>query len=206
MDQGTAEWFAARLGKVTASKVSDVMSKTKTGYGAGRETYMSQLIAEILTGKKAEGFSNAAMAWGTETEPFARMAYEALNNVLVDEMGFAPHPTIERAGASPDGLVGQDGLIEIKCPNTTTHLDTMIEETIPKKYHDQMQFQMACTGRKWCDFVSFDNRLPEDLQIFVMRINRNNEYIAEMEAAIIKFLAEMQEKIEKLTQMKAING
>ena len=205
MEQGTEEWFAARLGKVTASRVSDVMSKTKTGYGAGRESYMSQLIAEILTGKKTDGFSNAAMQWGTETEPFARMAYEAHKDILVDEVGFVPHPTIERAGASPDGLVEVDGLIEIKCPNTATHLDTMIAETVPKKYRDQMQFQMACTGRKWCDFVSFDNRLPEDLQIFVKRVDRDDAYILEMESEINKFLAEMQEKIEKLTQLKALN-
>ena len=205
MEQGTEEWFAARLGKVTASRVSDVMSKTKTGYGAGRESYMSQLIAEILTGKKTDGFSNAAMQWGTETEPFARMAYEAHKDILVDEVGFASHPTIERAGASPDGLVGDDGLIEIKCPNTATHLDTLIDKTVPKKYRDQMQFQMACTGRKWCDFVSFDNRLPENLQIFVLRVERDDKHIAEMEIAITKFLAEMQEKIDKLTKSKVAN-
>lgn len=201
MEQRSDEWFAARLGKVTASKVSDVMSK-----GAGRETYMIQLIAEFLTNSRGASFTNTAMEWGTTTEPYARQAYEALNNVWVEEMGFAPHPTIERAGASPDGLVGDDGLIEIKCPNTATHLDTLIDKTVPKKYINQMQFQMACTGRKWCDFVSFDNRLPEDLQIFVLRVERDDKHIAEMEIAITKFLAEMQEKIDKLTQPKAING
>ena len=201
MEQRSDEWFAARLGKVTASKVSDVMSK-----GAGRETYMIQLIAEFLTNSRGASFTNTAMEWGTTTEPYARQAYEALNSVWVEEMGFAPHPTIERAGASPDGLVGDDGLIEIKCPNTATHLDTLIDKTVPKKYINQMQFQMACTGRKWCDFVSFDNRLPEDLQIFVLRVERDDRHIADMEAAINKFLAEMQEKIDKLTQPKAING
>ena len=201
MEQRSDEWFTARLGKVTASKVSDVMSK-----GAGRETYMIQLIAEFLTNSRGASFTNTAMEWGTTTEPYARQAYEALNNVWVEEMGFAPHPTIERAGASPDGLVGDDGLIEIKCPNTATHLDTLIDKTVPKKYINQMQFQMACTGRKWCDFVSFDNRLPEDLQIFVLRVERDDKHIAEMEIAITKFLAEMQEKIDKLTQPKAING
>lgn len=201
MEQRSDEWFAARLGKVTASKVSDVMSK-----GAGRETYMIKLIAEFLTNSRGASFTNTAMEWGITTEPYARQAYKALNNVWVEEMGFAPHPTIERAGASPDGLVGDDGLIEIKCPNTETHLDTLIDKTVPKKYINQMQFQMACTGRKWCDFVSFDNRLPEDLQIFVLRVERDDKHIADMEAAINKFLAEMQEKIDKLTQPKAING
>ena len=201
MEQRSDEWFAARLGKVTASKVSDVMSK-----GAGRETYMIQLIAEFLTNSRGASFTNTAMEWGTTTEPYARQAYEALNSAWVEEIGFVPHPTIERAGASPDGLVGDDGLIEIKCPNTATHLDTLIDKTVPKKYINQMQFQMACTGRKWCDFVSFDNRLPEDLQIFVLRVERDDKHIADMEAAINKFLAEMQEKIDKLTQPKAING
>ena len=200
MEQRTDEWFAARLGKVTASKVSDVMSK-----GMGRETYMTYLIAEVLTTERASSFTNTAMEWGTATEPYARQAYEALNNLLVEEIGFAQHPTIERAGASPDGLVGDDGLIEIKCPNTATHLDTLIDKTVPKKYINQMQFQMACTGRKWCDFVSFDNRLPEDLQIFVLRVKRDDKHIAEMEIAITKFLAEMQEKIDKLTKSKAAN-
>jgi putative phage-type endonuclease len=200
MEQRTDEWFAARLGKVTASKVSDVMSK-----GVGRETYMTYLIAEVLTTERASSFTNTAMEWGTATEPYARQAYEALNNLWVEEIGFAQHPTIERAGASPDGLVGDDGLIEIKCPNTATHLDTLIDKTVPKKYINQMQFQMACTGRKWCDFVSFDNRLPEDLQIFVLRVKRDDKHIAEMETAITKFLAEMQEKIDKLTKPKAAN-
>ena len=200
MEQRTDEWFAARLGKVTASKVSDVMSK-----GMGRETYMTYLIAEVLTTERASSFTNTAMEWGTATEPYARQAYEALNNLWVEEIGFAQHPTIERAGASPDGLVGDDGLIEIKCPNTATHLDTLIDKTVPKKYINQMQCQMACTGRKWCDFVSFDNRLPEDLQIFVLRVERDDKHIAEMEIAITKFLAEMQEKIDKLTKSKVAN-
>ena len=200
MEQRTDEWFAARLGKVTASKVSDVMSK-----GMGRETYMTYLIAEVLTTERASSFTNTAMEWGTATEPYARQAYEALNNLWVEEIGFVQHPTIERAGASPDGLVGDDGLIEIKCPNTATHLDTLIDKTVPKKYINQMQFQMACTGRKWCDFVSFDNRLNEDLQIFVKRVDRDDAYILEMESEINKFLAEMQEKIDKLTKSKAAN-
>jgi len=126
VEQGTPEWFAARLGNVTASRVADVIAKTKSGYSASRENYMAQLICERMTNTVAESYTNAAMAWGTETEPLARAAYESYADVLVDEVGYIPHPTIERAGASPDGLVGLYGLLEIKCPNTATHIDTLI--------------------------------------------------------------------------------
>jgi putative phage-type endonuclease len=204
MDQGTDEWFAIRIGKVTASRVADVIAKTKTGYSASRDNYMAQLICERLTGKKAESFTNSAMQWGTETEPFARLAYEVANNVLVDEVGFVPHPTIEMAGASPDGLVNQDGQIECKCPQTNTHIETLLTQTVPTKYFTQMQFQMACTGRQWTDFVSFDNRLPEELQLFVKRVPRDDMYIKLMEAEIVQFLAELDDKINKLMKVKNV--
>ena len=204
MDQGTEEWFTIRIGKVTASRVADVIAKTKTGYSASRDNYMAQLVCERLTGQKGESFTNAAMQHGTETEPLARAAYEALKDVLVDEVGFVPHPTIEMAGASPDGLVGDDGLIEIKCPNTATHIDTLLSQTVPGKYNTQMQFQMACTGRKWCDFVSFDNRLPEELQLFVKRVPRDDTYIKLMEAEIVQFIAELDDKINKLMKVKNV--
>ena len=204
MDQGTEEWFTIRIGKVTASRVADVIAKTKTGYSASRDNYMAQLVCERLTGQKGESFSNAAMQHGTDTEPLARAAYEALKDVLVDEVGFVPHPTIEMAGASPDGMVGEDGLIEIKCPNTATHIDTLLSQTVPGKYNTQMQFQMACTGRKWCDFVSFDNRLPEELQLFVKRVPRDNMYIRLMEEEIVKFLNELDIKIAQLMKVKNV--
>jgi putative phage-type endonuclease len=204
MDQGTEEWFTIRIGKVTASRVADVIAKTKTGYSASRDNYMAQLICERLTGLKGESFTNAAMQHGTDTEPLARAAYEALKDVLVDEVGFVPHPTIEMAGASPDGLVGEDGLIEIKCPNTATHIDTLLSQTVPGKYNTQMQFQMACTGRKWCDFVSFDNRLPEELQLFVMRVPRDEVFIRLIESEIVQFLAELDDKINKLMKEKNV--
>ena len=204
MDQGTEEWFTIRIGKVTASRVADVIAKTKTGYSASRDNYMAQLVCERLTGQKGESFTNAAMQHGTETEPLARAAYEALKDVLVDEVGFVPHPTIEMAGASPDGMVGEDGLIEIKCPNTATHIDTLLSQTVPGKYNTQMQFQMACTGRKWCDFVSFDNRLPEELQLFVKRVPRDDTYIKLMEAEIVQFIAELDDKINKLMKVKNV--
>ena len=204
MDQGSDEWFEARIGKVTASRVADVLAKTKTGYSTTRDNYMAQLVCERLTGQKGESFSNAAMQWGTETEPLARISYEVAQNVLVDEVGFVPHPSIIMAGASPDGLVGDDGLLEIKCPNTATHIETLLSQTVPGKYNTQMQFQMACTGRSWCDFVSFDNRLPAELQLFVKRVPRDNMYIRLMEEEIVKFLNELDIKIAQLMEIKNV--
>jgi len=204
MDQGTEEWFTIRIGKVTASRVADVIAKTKTGYSASRDNYMAQLVCERLTGQKGESFTNAAMQHGTDTEPLARAAYEALKDVLVDEVGFVPHPSIIMAGASPDGLVSEDGLLEIKCPNTATHIETLLSQSVPGKYNTQMQFQMACTGRQWCDFVSFDNRLPEELQLFVKRVLRDNEFIKQMEDEVVKFLNELDIKIAQLMDLKNV--
>ena len=200
IEQGTPEWFAARLGNVTASRVADVIAKTKSGYSASRDNYMAQLICERMTGTVAESFTNAAMQWGTETEPLARAAYESHADVLVDEVGYISHPLIEYAGASPDGLVGLFGLLEIKCPNSATHIDTLISEQVPTKYITQMQWQMACTSRQWCDFVSFDPRLPNGLQLFVKRVEFDTEYAAMLEEEVKKFLAELDNKISKLNE------
>ena len=204
MEQGSDSWFQVRIGKVTASRVADVIAKTKTGYSATRDNYMAQLVCERLTGQKGESFSNAAMQHGTDTEPLARAAYEALQDVLVDEVGFVPHPSIIMAGASPDGLVGDDGLLEIKCPNTATHIETLLSQSVPGKYNTQMQFQMACTGRQWCDFVSFDNRLPTELQLFVKRVPRDNVFIRLIEAEIVQFIAELDDKINKLMKVNHV--
>jgi putative phage-type endonuclease len=201
MEQGTDDWFAARLGKVTASRVADLMSKTKTGYAATRDNYMAQLVVERLTNTKAESFSNAAMQWGTDQEPFARAAYEAAQGVLVEEVGFVPHPRIEWAGASPDGLVGLFGMCEIKCPNTATMIDTLLTEKVPAKYFAQMQMQMACTDRAWCDYVVFDPRMPAKAQLFIKRVERDEAFIAEMEAEINKFLGEVTVQVEKLNSI-----
>jgi len=206
IEQGSPEWFAQRLGKVTASRVADVIAKTKTGYSTSRENYMAQLVCERMTGVVAESFSNAAMQHGTDTEPLARAAYEAYADVLVDEVPMIQHPEIEAAGASPDGLVGDEGLLEIKCPNTATHIDTILSQTVPSKYNIQMQWQMACTGRKWCDFVSFDPRLPQELQLFVKRVPRDDAYIQMLEEEVIKFLRELIGKIMKLNELKEKNG
>jgi putative phage-type endonuclease len=202
--QGTDEWFAARLGKVTASRVADVIAKTKTGYSTSRDNYMAQLVCERLTGQKSESFSNAAMQWGTDTEPKAREAYMAARFEIVTEVGFVNHQTIEDAGASPDGFVGDLGLIEIKCPNTATHIDTLLSQTVPSKYNTQMQWQMVCTGRHWCDFVSFDPRLPTELQLFIKRVEYDAVFGAMLEKEVIGFLKELNNKIEQL--MKVKNG
>jgi putative phage-type endonuclease len=199
MEQRTEEWFSARLGKVTASRVADVLAKIKSGESASRKNYKMELVVQRLTGKAGESFTNAAMEWGTEQEPFARMAYEAHTSTFVKEEGFVDHPTIEGFGCSPDGIVG-DGLIEIKCPNTANHIETVLDNKAPSKYIPQMQCQMACTGAKWCDFVSFDPRVPEDLQLLVVRVERDQEYIDSMEVEVKQFLSEV---LDLFNQLKA---
>lgn len=200
--QGSPEWFASRLGKVTASRMADVMAKLKTGEAASRAGYRAELVAERLTGKQAEGFTNSAMAWGTAAEPLARAAYEAETGVFVVETAMLSHPTIAMAGASPDGLVGTDGQIEAKCPETKNHIDTILSGKAPTKYIPQMQWQMACTGRAWCDFISFDPRMPADMQLFVVRVNRDEALIAAYEAEVTKFLAEVDDTVTQLQNWK----
>ena len=202
IQQGTPEWFAQRLGKVTASRVADVIAKTKTGYSASREGYMVELALERITGQRQESFINAAMQWGTDTEPMARAAYEALTGELVLETGMVQHPRLEMSGASPDGLVGVDGLLEIKCPNSTTHIQTLRTRKPAGKYVTQMQWQLACTERAWCDFVSYDPRMPEGLQLFTTRIARDEKYIAELEDEVNKFLYEVSSLVLELMAMK----
>jgi putative phage-type endonuclease len=198
MEQGTHEWHAARCGKVTASRVADVIAKTKTGYGASRANYMAELIAERLTGAPAERFSNAAMQWGTDHEPQARAYYEFVTDREVSLVGFVEHPHLGMCGASPDGLIGTDGLVEIKCPNTATHIDTLLGQTVPAKYVTQMQWQMAVTGRQWCDFASFDPRLPYSMRMFIKRVERDDFMINDMSGEVITFLAELNDKVEAL--------
>jgi putative phage-type endonuclease len=205
IEQGSLEWKMLRAGKVTASRVADVLSKIKSGESAGRKNYKMDLVAERLTNQPAESFTNSAMQWGTEQEPFARIAYETKMNLFVEQIPFMDHPKIEWFGCSPDGLVGEDGLIEIKCPNTTTHLEYIDGGKPPAKYIPQMQSQMACTGRKWCDFVSFDPRLPENLQLFVVRLDRDDGYIKEMEVEVQNFLQEVNELFTKLKERMYAN-
>lgn len=202
MEQRTDEWFAERCGKVTASRIADVMAKTKTGWGASRKNYMAQLVAERITKTVADSYSNAAMQWGIETEPEARQAYEARQLCTVTEVGFVPHPTIDNAGASPDGLVGDDGLVEIKCPNTSTHIDTLLSGKIADKYIKQMQWQMACTGTAWCDFVSYDPRVGAELALWVKRVNRDDAMIADIETAVVNFNREIEDQVSQLLTLK----
>lgn len=203
IEQRTEEWFQQRLGKVTASKVADVMATTKSGYAASRKNYMMQLLCERLTGNRDEVRANSAMIRGTELEPFAMISYEAITGTLVDEAPFVDHPGLSGFGASPDGLVGKSGLVEIKCPNTAQHVEFLRTGKIESRYDWQMRAQMACTDRDWCDFASYDDRLPEQLQIKIVRVERCREKEKQMLAEIEKFLSEL-ESIQ--SELEAING
>ncbi len=195
--QGSEEWLAARAGKVTASRMDAVLAKIKTGEAAARRDYRMQIVAEILTGKPQESsFINAEMQWGIDHEELACSAYEIATDCLVDAVGLVLHPTIERSAASPDRLVGTDGLLEIKCPKTATHLNYLLDGVLPKDYQPQMLWQMACTGRAWCDFVSYDPRLPERMQLFRVRLQRDEERIKELETEVLKFLGEVDKMLE----------
>ena len=201
--QGTEEWFAQRLGKVTASRVADVVAKTKSGYSTSRENYMVELALERIKGVREESYTNSAMQWGTDNEPLARAAYEALTGAFVVETGMVDHPRIQMTGASPDGLLGDDGLLEIKCPNSATHVRTLRSRKPDGKYITQMAWQMACTGRKWCDFVSYDPRMPEGLKLFVTRIERDDALIKSLEYEVEVFLGEVSEMVNELLTLKA---
>lgn len=202
--QGTEEWRLARCGSLGASRVADAIAKTKSGWGASRANLMAELIAERLTGVPAEGYTNAAMQWGTATEPQARAAYEWHTGHTVEEVGLIRHPSIQGTHASPDGLVGTDGLIEVKCPNTATALDTLLGGKVPERYQVQMAWQMRCCGnREWCDFVSFDPRLPERLRLFVKRVHRDDVMIARLEKDVTEFLNELSDKVSALEAIAA---
>jgi putative phage-type endonuclease len=198
VEQGSPEWFALRLGKVTASRVADLMAKTKTGWGASRANYAAQIIAERLTGTVADSYQSPAMLHGSETEALAKAAYEFHTDADVAEIGFVVHPAIASAGASPDGLVGNDGMVEIKSPNTATHIDTLLGQSVPGKYLTQMQFQMACAERTWVDFVSFDPRMPESMRLFVKRVHRDDGRIAELDREVRAFLDEIDARVSEL--------
>lgn len=192
MEQKSNEWFAARMGKPTASRIADVMAKTKSGYGASRKNYLMQLLCERLTGQREEGFTSAAMNRGTELEPIARSMYEIETGMIVEESGFILHPEINM-GASPDGLVGSDGLMEIKCPNTAQHVDFIRTGKPDGRYEWQMLCQLECTGREWCHFVSFDDRMPEELQLAMVKFYRDDVRITEMLSEVSAFLAELDD-------------
>lgn len=198
------EVAAARLGNLTASRIADATARTKTGWGASRANLMANLVVERLTGVPMESYTNAAMLWGIEKEPEARAAYEWLFDVTVEPTGYVPHPTIKHSGATPDGAVGTDGLIEIKCPNSATHIETLLTKQIDERYIKQMQWQMACTGRKWVDFCTFDPRMPPELQLWTLRVPRDDKMIDDMSFAVSAFLAELDEKVAALRKLGGI--
>ena len=198
IDQRSADWFSARAGSLGASQVHDALAKTTTGWAASRADVLTQLVIERLAGPQPT-FSNSHMQWGVDTEPQARAAYGFLRDVDVQEVGLYRHPFITHTHASPDGMVGDDGIVEIKCPKSSTHLETLMTKTIPARYMTQMQWQMACTGREWCDFVSFDPRFPPHLQLFVQRVERDGMRIMELELMVADFLVEVDQALERLS-------
>jgi putative phage-type endonuclease len=204
--QGSDEWIKARVGSLGASRLAEVIARTKTGWGSSRANLMAELLVERLTGRPAERFTNAAMIWGTEKEPEARTAYEFETNQEVQQVGIYPHPTITGTHASPDGLVGDPGLVEIKCPQSAAHIETLLGGNVPDKYITQMLWQMACTGREWCDFVSFDPRMPENMRLFVRRIERDEIRISAHEKDVREFLGELDTKVAALVSTYGAPG
>jgi len=200
-DQRTEDWYAARLGKATASRFKDAIACLKNGNPAqAQRDYLTELVVERLTQQPIQRFQNAAMTWGTEQEPAARAAYERVTGRIVEETGFVCHDTL-MAGCSPDGLVDWDGLIEIKCPyNTGNHIETLLNG-MPADHIPQVQGQLWITGREWCDFVSFDPRMPEALQLHVQRIQRDPSFIADLEARITSFLQQVGNQVEALRRL-----
>ena len=193
--QRDPEWFAARVGKVTASRLSDVLAG---GSGKTRENYIGELVAERMTGKPYEGFQNGAMERGIELESDARTMYDLQSDDEIVEVDFVPHPTIEMAGASPDALAGADGLAEFKCPKTAVHIRYLLGGTLEHKYYCQIQWQLACTGRKWCDFASYDPRMENRLALYIRRIDRDQEFIDKAELQVKILLKEVDMVVEKL--------
>lgn len=195
IEQGTEAWHQLRLGKVTASRVADILAQTRTGPSASHQNYLIELALQRSTGTIEPSYTNAAMEWGTQTEPQARVAYEVETGNFVDQVAFIDHPTIANFGCSPDGLIGDDGLIEIKCPNSATHWEYFKAKKPPQKYVTQIQTQLCVTGRKWCDFVSFDPRMPSRSQLLIVRVDRDEAFIAEIEEKVKQFLSEVEVEV-----------
>lgn len=199
IEQGTPEWHAMRCGKVTASRIADVLREGRSGKpSASRARYMGEIVTERLTGVSTESFRSADMQWGTDTEEQARDAYAFAHGFTLQKIAFVDHPTIEMCGASPDGLINDDGLAEFKCPASHTHIETLLTDKVSGDYIKQMQWQMACTGRQWCDFVSFDPRMPVEMSLYRKRIDRDETQIAQMEEAVSNFLSEAAEMVRDL--------
>lgn len=193
-DQRTDDWYDARLGRATASRFKDVMTTIRSGEAAAVKNYRAELVAERLTGKPAESFTTQAMQHGIDSEPVARLEYQLFTGRNVTECGFFKHNELE-AGASPDGLIGEDGLLEIKCPNTASHIETLIKRAVPSQYFWQVMGQLWITGRKWCDFVSFDDRLPDNAQLFITRVERDEAAIEQLSETVKSFLASVDQEV-----------
>lgn len=203
MEQRTDEWYRARCGQLGASQLTAALAKGKAGAESStRRNLIAEIVAMRLTGEAPAGFTSQAIQWGIDNEPIARAMYEIKTGNDVTEVGFIPHPDIEWTGASPDGLVGSDGLVEIKCPNTATHIDYLLAGKVPAEYTKQMLWQMECTGRKWCDFVSYDPRMPPEYQLFLVRYEKDNDKLDEMREGINLFLYDVIEIIAKLKGLK----
>lgn len=194
MIQGSIEWMQARLGNLTGSRMYEACGKKKNGeYYSTRSDLLSEKLLERLTGEWAEHFVTDAMQWGTDHEEEARSVYETRKGILVQECAYLPHPSIPHSGASPDGLVGKDGLIEIKCPSSHTHLDMILAGEIPPKYLYQMAWECECAGRQWADFVSYDPRLPGNLSFFCQRYTPDSIFIAGLRLQGLEFLVELND-------------
>lgn len=201
MEQRSDEWFAARCGKVGASEIADLMAKEGT---ATRNNKIAQKVAERLTGVCERGFVSGPMQWGIDHEDEARDAYFCERGMPIEEEGWVGHPELgDFSGASPDGLVGEDGLVEIKCPNTATHIALLRTKKVPNKYLYQMQWQMVCTGRNWCDFVSYDPRMPEHLSLFLVRVERDEKLIGDLTKAVVAAQSEVEQIISELSEVEA---
>ena len=199
--QRSPEWFAARCGSLGASQLADALAKTKSGWGASRANLRAKLVVERLTGQQEESFTSAAMQWGVDKEEEARIAYSFLTGRNVVEVGLYKHPIIIGTHASPDGLVDDDGCIEIKCPNSATHIETLKSNLVAHKYLLQMQWQMRCADRQWCDFVSFDPRMPDHLMLYIQRVQRDDDMLATLESEVSTFLAEVDADVKALSKI-----
>ncbi len=204
IEQRSAEWFHLRAGSFTASRCSDLMARTKSGPSASRGNLIALLAVERLTGQPVETYRNAAMERGTELEAEARDAYSFAHGVAVGEVGYVPHPTIPNCGCSPDGLIGNDGLLEVKCPaSMAKHLEALRSGSHAVEYRWQLQHQLFVTGRKWVDAASYDPRFPEHLQLAVVRVQRDEAAIAEIAAEVAKADAEVEAIVNELKMKEA---
>lgn len=205
IEQRSPEWFQQRYGNASASRIKDVIAKTKSGYSASRENYLTELVLERF-GVFSEPYTSKAMEWGNEQEPFARAKHEIEQKIIVEECGYILHPTIEKSGASPDGLIGNNGVLEIKCPDTKTHFEYLLAEKVPTAYMPQMAWQIICTGREWADFVSYDPRAPIGLDYFYIRYIPEPSYLEMLQQEVTEFLKEVDAKFKQLNEKLIIHA